>query len=237
VQRHRYKLSFLLTLFLYALLLGGFIYLKNREVAIPPHADVHKITLSLEAFVPPPPPPLHEPLLPDPVAKPILHEVKVPNIPPEIKEIPVLKPKPKKRPRKIRKKRVHKHIQKRVVTPEHTTPLPALRNTVQPVHEAPPKTSAVSPAARNRFFAALRAKINRAKRYPRMAQKRHIQGIVDVSFTIAADGTLQNLSVTGPKVFHTSAKKAVQRAFPLKTTGVPVRFPINVRLKLRYRLH
>ena len=238
MRQHRYKLSFFITLSLYAAIIGSYIYLQSRDIVIPPQPKIQKITLSLEAFQPPPPVLPDEPILPKPIEKPTFHEVTKPEIPQLIPPLPVHKPKPKPRSKKQHRKRHKKHPKKVIHKPKDIPPVPAPSENSQPVHETPPqKVHIASPAARNRFFATLRSKINQAKSYPRIAQKRHIQGIVEVSFTVTQNGDLTNLSVTGPKVFHASAKRAVQSAFPINTAHTSVTFPIDIRLKLRYQLH
>jgi len=236
VQRHRYKLSFFITIALYALIIGGYIYLQSRDITIPPQPKTQKITLSFEAFQLPPPVLPDEPILPEPIEKPTLHEVIEPQIPQPITPLPVHKPKPKPHRKKRHHKKRPKH-KKVIHKPKNIPPVSTPSKESQPILKTPPKVNVASPAARNRFFATLRSKINQAKSYPRIARKRHMQGVVTVSFTVTKSGTLTNLLVTGPKVFHTSAKRAVQSAFPINTANTQIDFPINVRLKLRYQLH
>jgi protein TonB len=85
-------------------------------------------------------------------------------------------------------------------------------------------------------LASLRAKINRKKSYPRIAQKRGMQGTVKIRFTILRNGHVGNITVSGPKVFHNSAKGAVKKAFPISVKNAPLRLPTTVNLSLRYKL-
>lgn len=91
-----------------------------------------------------------------------------------------------------------------------------------------------SSAGKSRFIARLKAKINANKTYPRIAQKRGMQGSVKVRFRITSAGKVSGLTASGPRIFISSAKKAVKKAFPLSTRGVSL--PMNVTLTLRYQL-
>jgi len=136
--------------------------------------------------------------------------------------------KPKQKSKKVLKKKVKKRLhQKRVV---HKIRKKAKTNKMASKPQA-------SPAKKNRFLNQLRAKINRYKTYPRIAQRRGMQGTVTVKFTILANGQLGNISVSGPKAFHRSVKSAVKKAFPIAVQNAPLSLPTTVNLTLRYQLH
>jgi len=164
----------------------------------------------IEEPEPVPEEPVEEEIVPEPVVKPI------PELKPVIKEVKK-KPKPKK---KINK-RIVKKKKKRKVTKRSSR-----RAT----------SSKVNPNKKSQFLARIRAKINRAKSYPRIAQKRGMQGTVKVRFTILKNGRVGHISVSGPKVFHNSAKSAVKKAFPINTKNAPLSLPTTVNLSLRYQL-
>ena len=63
-----------------------------------------------------------------------------------------------------------------------------------------------------------------------------MQGTVKIRFTILANGNVGHISVSGPKVFHNSARNAVKKAFPIGTRNVPLSLPASVNLLLRYQL-
>jgi len=146
---------------------------------------------------------------------------------PKAKPTPKPKPKPKPTHRQAKKKRAKKvsHTKKR----RHTT---SRRKSV-----SGGSRHLASEAAKQRFLARLRARIERGKRYPSMAKRRRLQGKVRVSFTVTATGRVQQLKLEGSKLFFSSAKKAVMQAFPISTKDAGVRFPLHVSLILRYRLH
>ena len=134
--------------------------------------------------------------------------------------------KPKKIKKKVVKKKPKKRTKKRVKKKKKASRASSRRAT----------SSRVDPNKKSQFLASIRAKINRKKSYPRIAQKRGMQGTVKIRFTILKSGRVGNISVSGPKVFHNSAKSAVKKAFPINVKNAPLRLPTTVNLKLRYQL-
>jgi protein TonB len=63
-----------------------------------------------------------------------------------------------------------------------------------------------------------------------------MQGSVRVSFTILSNGNVGHISVNGPRVFHKSTKKAVQKAFPISVKNIPISLPKAVSFTMHYRL-
>jgi protein TonB len=237
VQKHRYKVSFLLTALLYIIPVATYLYFLQKHIfsVNEPHEEV--IELSLSQFVPEAPPQQSEaPVQPEQIVEekpePVEEEVEKEEVPepepepepekvePVVKEIPVTTPVEKKKPipKKVQKKKKYKK------KPRHKK---------QRISGGSPHYSA---AQKNRFLAAIRQKIDRAKSYPRIAQKRGIQGVVKVSFTILPNGDVGTIRVSGPRIFHRSARQAVERAFPVNAKKAPLRLPAKVNLSLRYRL-
>ena len=106
----------------------------------------------------------------------------------------------------------------------------------QPSQKASVRKSKRSPAEKNLFLSKLRTKINKHKSYPRIAQKRGMQGSVKVKFTILSIGKVGNISVSGPKIFHKSARNAVKSAFPIDTKNAPISLPSSINITLRYQM-
>jgi protein TonB len=205
---------------------------KYNHITSQTRPETKVVKLSLEAFIPPPPSLPPEPDLPNLIEKPTLHEE---ILPPDLLPQPLItKPKIKRKPPK-HKKRKRKNIQKRINSVVTKTAIQ--KQTITKTTPLPPRTPIHTQAERERFLSKIREKINQAKSYPRIAKKRHIEGIVNVSFTITKTGNIANLSIKGPKVFHTSAKRAVLNAFPIDTTNTPVTLPIDIKLKLHYQIH
>jgi protein TonB len=140
----------------------------------------------------------------------------------------VKKVEPKPKPKKIvKKKEKKKPVKKRVRKKKKQASRASSRRAT---------SSRIDPNKKSRFLASIRAKINRAKSYPRIAQKRGMQGTVKVKFTILKNGHVGNIRLSGPKVFHNSAKRAVKKAFPISVKNAPLSLPTSVNLSLRYQL-
>jgi len=159
---------------------------------------------------------------PEPIPEPIV-EKKFVEVVPVVKKV---EKKPKKIKKKVVKKKPKKRTKKRVKKKKKASRASSRRAT----------SSRVDPNKKSQFLASIRAKINRKKSYPRIAQKRGMQGTVKIRFTILKSGRVGNISVKGPKVFHNSAKSAVKKAFPINVKNAPLRLPTTVNLSLRYKL-
>jgi protein TonB len=203
------------------------------------------INLSLSQFVPevielPPPEPIVEPqpepivepepiIIPEPIPEPIVEKT-------VIKPLPIVeKPKPKKIEKKVVKK---KKVKKKKVTKKRVVKKRAVKKKTKTSKASSRRatSSRVDANKKSQFLSKIRAKINRAKSYPRVAQRRGMQGVVKVRFTILKNGRVGHISVKGPKVFHSSAKSAVKKAFPINTKNAPLSLPTSVNLSLRYQL-
>jgi len=168
----------------------------------------------------------------NPVVEPEIIKEPIPEEEPEIKEElipePVVQrviPKPivkevKKKPKPKAKKKTKKKTAKKK----------------QRSQKASSRGSNISPAQKNEFLANIRAKINKHKSYPRIAKKRGMQGTIKVEFTILSNGNVGNISVSGPKVFHSSARNAVKSAFPVNVKSAPISLPKSINITLRYQL-
>ncbi len=241
--KHRNLVSFIITTLLYALLFGGYFFFMRSYIITDQAAQDIAIQLNLSTFIPevvpeaqeaeeeavleeePEPEPEPE-LEPEPIVKeePVVEEVIPEPVKPKALPKPeIKKPKPKKK--KIKKKKKVKKKKVRTRTAQSSR-----------VGAKRQGSGHASTSQKNRFLATVRQRINRNKSYPRIAKRRGMQGTVRVRFTILSSGHVGNITVSGPKVFHSSAKKAVKRAFPISTKNVPVSLPKTVNLTLRYQL-
>ena len=240
--KHRNTLSFLLTTLLYASLFGSYFYMIHSYVVRDLAAQNSVIQLSLTEFVPDVIPPEEEEVVTDETPVEEIEE-EVPEVLPEpvIEEkipepvTPKVLPKPlhkKEKPPRKKPKKIDKPKKKKVKKRKRKTHSAVNR------HRGVKRQGSghASVAEKNRFLARVRQRINHNKSYPRMAKKRGMQGSVNVRFTILRNGNVGHISVRGPKMFHSSARKAIQRSFPISTKGVPVRLPKTVNLTLRYQL-
>jgi len=250
VKKHRYKFSFSLTALLYGLLFLLYLYTFRSVFTVsdtPPKERA--IVMALSRFVPqaeplstdlPPQPDksAEEPIAPEePMKEELSQEVppkeKTPPLKPEKtlpKPAPIVKKTPAatpvSKPKKVHRKVVKKHRKRAKIHPKH--------------HVVKKRSGGGSPrysaAQRNRFLAMIRKRIERAKSYPRIARRRGMQGTVHVRFTILSNGHVSGITLSGPKVFHTSARKAVQSAFPVDVKHATITLPATVNLSLRYKL-
>jgi protein TonB len=254
VKKHRYKVSFSITTLIYVSLFLTYLVFVGHEFVVAQKEKDKTINLSLSQFVPevieqpieeeiePPveeepeaeiiePEPEPEPEIvepepePEPIPEPIV-EKKFVEVVPVVKKV---EKKPKKIKKKIVKKKPKKKklVKKRVKKKSRKASRASSRRAT---------SSRIDPNKKSRFLASLRAKINRKKSYPRIAQKRGMQGTVKVRFVILKNGRVGNITVSGPKVFHNSAKGAVKKAFPINVKNAPLRLPTTVNLSLRYKL-
>ena len=233
MKNHRYKVSFSITTLIYVSLFLTYIYMMTQHFVVSQKEKDEVINLSLSQFVPEviEQPVVEEEIEPEPEEEPVVEpepepepeEPVVEEIVPEpvVKPIPELKPVIKKVKKKPKPKKIVKKKKKRKVKKSSSR-----RAT----------SSKVNPNKKSQFLAKIRAKINRAKSYPRIAQKRGMQGTVKVRFSILKNGRVGHISVRGPKVFHNSAKRAVKKAFPINTKNAPLSLPTTVNLSLRYQL-
>ena len=240
MKKHRYKVSFSLTTLIYISLFLTYITLMSQHFIVSQKEKDKVINLSLSQFCPevieepleekeepvvleePEPEPEPEIIEPEPVPEPVVEEKSVPE-PVVIKKVEK-KPEPKKI---VKKKEKKKPVKKRIRKKKKQASRASSRRAT---------SSRVDPNKKSRFLASIRAKINRTKSYPRIAQKRGMQGTVKVRFVILKSGRVGNITVSGPKVFHNSAKSAVKKAFPINVTNAPLSLPTAVNLSLRYRL-
>ena len=256
---HRYFISFFITSLVYLALAGSYFFFRDTLLIAEQKATDNTICMCLSEFVPEPVvPPKEEPIEEEPVEEvieepvkeePIVEEEPLKEEPPieeKPKEEPVIKkepvipiepPKPKTPPKPEKKKEPAKKKPKKP-----TPPKPA------PKKAAAPKGAAAMAAVKkgtaqkdnvarkNAFLAAIRQKINQNKSYPLIAKRRGMQGKVTVQFTILSNGSVADIKLSGSKIFHASARQAIQKAFPVNTAGKPFSFPIVVNLTLEYRL-
>jgi len=184
------------------------------------------------------------------IEKPIVEEEPIPEEKPVVEKEPVVEPEIIKEPVPEEKPTPEPVVEKVVPKPKPIVqevkkkPKPKATEKIskktakqkQRQQKASSQRSITSAAEKNQFLANLRAKINKHKSYPRIAQKRGMQGTVKVEFTILSDGNVGNISVSGPKVFHSSARNAVESAFPLNVKSAPISLPKSINITLRYQI-
>ncbi|WJW75355.1 TonB family protein [Thiohalobacter sp. IOR34] len=104
--------------------------------------------------------------------------------------------------------------------------------------EAPPPAAPAAEAdAETSYLARLLAHIERHKFYPRAARRRALEGEVEVSFELLADGRVRDLQLTGgARLLRNAARQAVQEALPLPRPPAAMRLPRRVEYRMRFEL-
>lgn len=244
--KHRHLVSFFSTILLYLGIGTLFLYLQYIYIGTEQKPQEKIISFSLSEYEPEIIPPIEKPVVEE---EPIVEEPEPPVIEEVIPEPIVEKIVPKPLPvvkKKIIKKPVKKKLKKKVKKQKKKTRVPKKRvvkkrvkkktSQRKPSRKKVSHKKQASPAKKNRFLAQLRGKIDRYKTYPRIAQKRGMQGTVKVKFTILANGQVGNITMSGKKVFYASARNAVKKAFPIQAKNAPMSLPTTVNLTLRYQM-
>jgi len=168
-----------------------------------------------------------------------------PKLEPKVKP----KSKVKKKRKDIKRKKVKKvrvkatpkkHIAKRVKKAYKSKGRGKKRRVVKSI--ATQSTTNVSSQvyiAKREYFSLNRSSIyqaiQRAKRYPHMAKRLNIQGVVGVSFTLHPDGSITNISTyNAHSLLQKAAKETIIRAssrFPRPSSSVNI--SLNIAYKLR----
>ena len=233
--KYRFFIAFCSTALFYLCLIFLFFTLQHLYIGTEQKPKEERVTLSLATFEPIQEV-IEEPVI-EPIIEPIEEKVEPPKEEPVVEEVPELVvekivekitpvvKKKKKVKKKIKKKRKKKKVrQKRTKTRKVSS------------KKTPKRTRHASPAKKNKFLSILRAKIDKNKTYPRIAKRRRMQGVVSVKFTILANGHVTNIRIKGPKVFHSSARNAVKKSFPIPMASAPISPPTTVNFKLRYQI-
>ena len=223
-------LAFFITLSMYTFAVGFFGYLQ-KQIKVSEEVSTEKIVhMHLSYFVPETIPQKIEKVEREEkpeekidVQKEIIKKVHFRTIV-EKKKKPLTVLKKKVQKKKKVKKRSTKKIQKKYTQKTKQKKLPNVQK------------KSYSSAKKNKFLSQLRYKIDRHKTYPRIAQKRGMQGSVNIRFTILANGNVGSITLDGPKIFHNSARNAVKKSFPINVKNAPLSLPTSVNIKLRYRM-
>lgn len=247
MQRHgpRHFTAYTITAVAYLLVVAFIYYTQSHHFVSSEEPKESVIKMSLSQFVPEvvtPPEPIIE-KVEEPVEEKAVEE---PEEEPEpviekevIKEVvsePVVKkvtPKVVKKPAK--KKLVKKKVQKKRKTKKKLKKTLKKRKKIKQASSGKTSTKKQKVQA-NKSWPELQAKINKNKMYPRIAKKRRMEGSVEIKFTISSAGNVKILSQKGRKIFYKSARRAVEKAFPVNPLKAPIELPSTITLKLHYVL-
>jgi len=234
MQKYRLLFSYLITAIIYASIFEIISYSPSSLLVAKEQNKEKKIALSLSAFVPEV---LNTPKTIKKTPQKALKKAPKALIKEKILNIPKAKPLKKvekKKIKKIKKKNIKnikniKKKQKKIYHKKTSSKKSLAKKALRKQHKS-------SKAQKNRFLSKIRYKINANKSYPRIAQKRQMQGSVKVSFTILRSGAVGNITLSGKRVFFASAKEAVKSAFPISTKNAPISLPLHISITLHYRI-
>ena len=175
------------------------------------------------------PEPEKQEVVSDPTKKPEPEKKKEPEKKPE-KPIEKPKPKPKEKPKSL-------PIGDKNINSTATANSKAM-TTGQPGTNGVQGDSGTNTDELNAYRAAIRREIERHKRYPARAKMMRKQGVVSVSFSVGADGSLSGERVTnssGDESLDNAALEAVRSARPVgskpagfaSSVSVPISFTIQ----------
>jgi protein TonB len=154
---------------------------------------------------------------PEPEAEPIVEKIEPPPEP-DVQPVVFLPPPPKKKPEP--KKEV-KEIEPQPPLPPIpvTTAPPAVAAPPAPKYDAPVESAAaVSSTVMPTFQQRLAAHLQRHKQYPRVAQRRRQQGVVQLQFVMDAAGKVLSYRLdkrSGYAALDEEVESLIQRAQPL----------------------
>jgi len=81
------------------------------------------------------------------------------------------------------------------------------------------------------------AHIEQYKFYPRAARRRGMQGVVEVSFRLRADGLAEQIQVSGSHpLLRRAAEAAVEKALPLPLPPEEIDLPMPLRFGMEFSL-
>jgi protein TonB len=182
------------------------------------------------------------------------------QLPPQPKvvkqEIPIVKKEVKPLEQKVVKKIVKKvaplqKVQESVVekvavlTQEVKTPVvqtPSVATLATPTEATPaPKESVVFDAdMKAEYIAGLYSILNENKHYPKMAKRRHLEGVTYIHFTLLKNGKVQNVFIQtacGHKSLDNAALELVQNIKAYKPIPDEVsRIALNLKIPITYSL-
>ncbi|MCE3056692.1 energy transducer TonB [Aggregatibacter actinomycetemcomitans] len=174
----------------------------------------------------------------DPTVKPEPPKVEKPKEPEKPKEKP--KENPKEKPKEKPKQKPRTDVPVGDKTVDSNASVNSKATSTGPVTTNNPNLagSGASSDERNAYLSAIRREIEKHKRYPTRAKMMRKQGIVTVSFSIGADGSISGASIvksSGAEDLDNAALSAVNSARSIgprpagisSSISVPISFKIN----------
>lgn len=148
------------------------------------------------------------------------------------------------KPKKIATKKVTKPVVKKIVKAPEPVKIQEQKVEEQLVQAAPQRQGQLSnnkPALflneKKAYMQQLLAHIENKKFYPRSARSRGIEGDIQVSFELMADGSIRKLNVGGGhSVLLRATKQAVKNSIPLPLPPSELSVPRKIEFTIQYML-
>lgn len=95
----------------------------------------------------------------------------------------------------------------------------------------------LSEQARQTYLVELLSHIESHKHYPRSARRRHIEGVVNVSFRLLSEGQIDGLKVAGKRrVLQQASRSAVVASLPVPRPPKELDLPLSINFSMAFVL-
>ena len=92
-------------------------------------------------------------------------------------------------------------------------------------------------SATDNYYRMVQQMVESNKHYPRAARRRRVEGEVELSFTILADGSIEGLNSKGnARILTSAAEKAVLAVSPLPKPPMVIAAPVQLSLTMVFKL-
>ena len=149
-------------------------------------------------------------------------------------EKPKTKPKPKSKPKPVKPE----PVKKQEIKPPEPEPVKQQLVKAQPKGQQTNQVNALLLKQQQQLYMHdLLTHIEGYKFYPRAARRRGVEGEVIMSFTLLANGRIQDLQASGEhSVLIGAAKQAMEEAVPLPLPPSSMTLPRNIKISIIYSL-
>ena len=134
------------------------------------------------------------------------------------------------KPKKVARKKIKK--KKKIIPPKH-------KQAVATKIEQEVRRQQIDDVIpiRQRYFSMLLTHIEGHKYYPRSARQRGLEGSIQVSFRLLANGTIAGLEASGGSlILRRAAKSSVTAALPLPMCPPEITCPMQVSYAMQFKL-
>ena len=221
----RWLLAVTISLLLHLIAYSQLTTLKSSPVRKPPASEPTMLSFRL---APPPPAPRQE-VVPEPKPEP----------PPPPKPAPQAKPQPRPEPMPTP---MPEPVRREAVVEPQPPPKPVelLPEHPQPIMNSvahPPPAEPDLEEIRRQYLADLLRHIEQHKFYPLAARRRGVEGTVQISLRLLADGSIDGLEIGGDhRLLLSAANDAVRSAQPLPEPPAGIVGPLQVQYGMEFRI-